>query len=1092
MGHCTVALLVGFVGGWRRGAHKYFQRQKRAQPRSKMVVAPALPPDFKEVFSIEHEDVPIQLVKHQPSGMHLCLAKVNSPLVQGYFAVHTEAEDHYGCPHTLEHLVFMGSKQYPYKGVLDLLANQCLSQGTNAWTDTDNTTYTVETAGAEGFLNIFPIFMDHLLYPTLEESAFLTEIHHIDGEGADAGVVYCEMQARENEMEDIVDFTKRQLLFSDQNKSLKAETGGRLLELRDISNERIRAFHRSCYAPCNICVIVCGMASMNEICEGIKPVLERYPGEMPVRHRRPFSTPIEVLQSSSYKEISFPAEDDDAGGCFELAWFGPAWEKFDERAAMGMLFSYLSRDSISPLRKAFCDVTGKEPLCASVGFGKTELSRLAFSLTLRSIDVAQLKGYTGEKRLDEVVLEVVKNAAKDLGMERIKSLLEHAKRSHLSNVESHPLETYFDSLHAEFLFGPSFKDGEPERTGETLLENMRKMERYERLLSWSKEKWASLLEDCFLSRPYVALLALPSKDAAAKLQEEEEGRLQKQKENLGEEGMKAHADKLEAAEAANGKEVPEEMKKMGLPDLRKVSLIACETLDTCTSAEGGKGPVCDAARVQFSSAKGAQFCDVRFVLQLDLEGLAKEKLLKVLPIWTALAFESPLKKSEKGAALSAEETVKKCTDVLNSKGVWTDKGCLVFHCRVIKSQLEEGARLLMRIKEDIDFTEEKVKIAAARLLNQIPAQKRCGSSLKSLGGQPLLYDDAALTKVFSWPVLLKEFKALGEEGEGASNKLKEIVAQLAELRDKHLSVLAVHVSGELGEAQQALFTSSLFEKCSQTYKPLGSWSQLRSSTQDLISPLLMDKTRPGCRGVLVPAASIETTYLTLTLSARHLESSLSFSHPDFAALLLAMECFDMLEGPFWCKIRGKGLAYGFSTTLSPESGLMRFSVSESSNPVLAFQEARKIVEEAVRAAKEGSGLLRDETVLNGARSGIAFGAISRVSTVTRVLEGSYNNTMGERRPEGHVALLLARLMELGSEEVSRAAEKYLLPLFTGQGLSGEVPRVFSVSAAERKGAEVKAAVQGLGWSCLELTVQELEEGYAQADGYAAVQAKLAA
>ena len=50
-----------------------------------------------------------------------------------------EAHDDDGLPHTLEHLVFMGSEAYPYKGVLDLISNRCLSSGTNAWTDTDNT-----------------------------------------------------------------------------------------------------------------------------------------------------------------------------------------------------------------------------------------------------------------------------------------------------------------------------------------------------------------------------------------------------------------------------------------------------------------------------------------------------------------------------------------------------------------------------------------------------------------------------------------------------------------------------------------------------------------------------------------------------------------------------------------------------------------------------------------------------------------------------------------------------------------------------------------------------------------------------------------
>ena len=84
------------------------------------------------------------------------------------------------------------------QGLLDLLANRCLSNGTNAWTAEDHTCYTLSCAGAEGFLNILPIYLDHVLWPTLTDSGFYTEVHHINPEGENAGVVYCEMKAREN------------------------------------------------------------------------------------------------------------------------------------------------------------------------------------------------------------------------------------------------------------------------------------------------------------------------------------------------------------------------------------------------------------------------------------------------------------------------------------------------------------------------------------------------------------------------------------------------------------------------------------------------------------------------------------------------------------------------------------------------------------------------------------------------------------------------------------------------------------------------------------------------------------------------------
>ena len=90
--------------------------------------------------------------------------------------------------------IFCISEDYPYKELLDLMANRCLADRTNAWTDTDHTCYTVYTAGKEGFLTILPVYVDHILFPLLREDAFVTEVHHINGQGKDSGVVYSEMQ----------------------------------------------------------------------------------------------------------------------------------------------------------------------------------------------------------------------------------------------------------------------------------------------------------------------------------------------------------------------------------------------------------------------------------------------------------------------------------------------------------------------------------------------------------------------------------------------------------------------------------------------------------------------------------------------------------------------------------------------------------------------------------------------------------------------------------------------------------------------------------------------------------------------------------
>ena len=59
--------------------------------------------------------IPVEKYRSTKTGISLCIAKVQGPLVNGYCCLATEAHDDDGLPHTLEHLVFLGSEKYPYK-----------------------------------------------------------------------------------------------------------------------------------------------------------------------------------------------------------------------------------------------------------------------------------------------------------------------------------------------------------------------------------------------------------------------------------------------------------------------------------------------------------------------------------------------------------------------------------------------------------------------------------------------------------------------------------------------------------------------------------------------------------------------------------------------------------------------------------------------------------------------------------------------------------------------------------------------------------------------------------------------------------------
>lgn len=88
-------------------------------------------------FPIEYAPVTLSKWRSDRTGLTVVVGNHSSPVTNGYFTIASEIFDDTGRPHTLEHLVFLGSKEYPYKGVLDHLANRAGSNGTNAWTAND-------------------------------------------------------------------------------------------------------------------------------------------------------------------------------------------------------------------------------------------------------------------------------------------------------------------------------------------------------------------------------------------------------------------------------------------------------------------------------------------------------------------------------------------------------------------------------------------------------------------------------------------------------------------------------------------------------------------------------------------------------------------------------------------------------------------------------------------------------------------------------------------------------------------------------------------------------------------------------------------
>ncbi|CAH7682774.1 Metalloenzyme, LuxS/M16 peptidase-like protein [Phakopsora pachyrhizi] len=260
-----------------------------------------------EPFSLDSASVQVAKWKSRKTGLSLVWADVEGPLVNGYFTVATEIFNDSGVPHTLEHLIFLGSEK-------------------------------------------------KILYATITSEGFTTEVYHINGKGEDAGVVYSEMQGRQNSSSDLMALCNQRLLYP-PTSGYRSETGGLMEALRVLTVEQIRDYHNSYYRPHNMQLVITGS-------EEVEPsIIEHGQDKVPEGWKRPFlESPSKggaTLTSSQTVEIEFPEKDESIGEA-QISWVGPHTNVSDP-------------PKISPLSKRFIEIDS--PLCTDIFFSPTDAEK---------------------------------------------------------------------------------------------------------------------------------------------------------------------------------------------------------------------------------------------------------------------------------------------------------------------------------------------------------------------------------------------------------------------------------------------------------------------------------------------------------------------------------------------------------------------------------------------------------------------------------------------------------------------------------------------------------------------------------------------
>ncbi|KAI1075677.1 Metalloenzyme, LuxS/M16 peptidase-like protein [Whalleya microplaca] len=967
---------------------------------------------FRKVqsFKTEYAHTTITQYESERSGMQVVVADREGPKINGYFTLATEIFDDSGAPHTLEHLVFMGSKSYHYKGLLDKLASRAYGT-TNAWTATDHTAYTLETAGWEGFAQTLPVYLEHLVVPTITDAACLTEVHHINGEGDDAGVVYSEMQGVQYTSSELMDIRAKRLLYP-ENVGFRYETGGMMEALRVLTPEKIRDFHRKMYQPRNMCVIIVGEVDHDHLLRILDDFEESIQDDIPPLDA-PFKRPwIESAQPPPLKEtiietVEFPEEDESIGDMV-VGFFGPNCTDVVETSALNILLTYLCGSSVAVLENIMVE---KEELASSVSYSWE--ARPNSVIWFQPTGVATEKLSFVEQRLINLLKEV---ASKPLDMTYLNECIQRERRQVKAQAEESE-SFYSNNIITDYLFGS--------RDGSTL-KDLANLGEYDILEKWTDEQWRNFLRKWISDAHHVSILGKPSLELATKLKEVEIARIEKRKQELGPEGLEKLRQRLDEAKAQNEIEIPASvLEKWQVPAAESIHFINSQTARSGLARKLGVRQNSAQKAIDQASPGSplfVQFEDVptNFVYITIHVGTSQVpvKYKPLLPLLSDNFFNTHIKRG--GKLVDFEHVVmelEKDTVSYSLEGGSKvgDTESFLIRVQVEPDKYATAIEWIRTMMFDSVFDVTRLKATVAKQLADIPEAKRDGRVMANEVEMAIHNEASSLLvakRTLVKAVYLRRIKKLLE-------KDPDIVLSWFEELRKSLFTF---------ENLRVLVTADVSN--SKLPDPVKTWDILSKSLDtgaEDINPitkpytLLNDEGRsPGSIGaIIIPMKAIDSSY-----SVSSGKGLTSFSDPAIPALLVAMQYLETVEGTLWNAVRGNGLAYGVYFAKELDGGYLHFKVYRSPQASKAIIAARDAISALVNGA-----VAFEKPMIEGAISQLVMTIADDQATMAMTAMQNYIIGAVRGLEPDYNTRLLAKVRAVTVEDIKKAMKTWLLPMF---------------------------------------------------------------
>ncbi|KAK6212381.1 hypothetical protein LQW54_005334 [Pestalotiopsis sp. IQ-011] len=969
-------------------------------------------PKFRKLQRFDADYAPTSITQYESerSGMQVIVVDRKGPKVNGYFTLATEIFDDSGAPHTLEHLVFMGSRSYQYKGLLDKLASRAYGT-TNAWTATDHTAYTLETAGWEGFAQTLPVYLEHLIVPTMTDAACLTEVHHIDGEGNDAGVVYSEMQGVQYTSTELMDIKARHLLYP-ENVGFRYETGGMMDALRVLTPKRIRDFHKEMYQPRNMCIIIVGEVDHDNLLHILDDFEESVKDDIPA-FDAPFRRPwIDSAQPPALKEtvvetVEFPEEDESIGDII-IGFFGPDCSDTLQSTALNIVLTYLCGSSVSVLENVLVE---KEALASSVGYWWD--SRPDSVIWFQPTGVATDKLAFVEQRLITLIKEVL-----DKPLD-LKYLMDCIQRERLQvKAQGEGSESYWsNNIITSYLFG--------DRAGSTL-KDLGSLGEYDTLEKWTEDQWKEFLRKWLVDAHHISVLGKPSQKLADDLKAKEVARIEKRKQELGPEGLEKRRKELDEAKKQNDVEIPDAvLEKWPVPGTDSIHFI--ESLTARSGLARSLGLASNSAQKAIDDAAPGAPLFVQFesvpsnFVHITLHIGTSDIPLKykpLLPLFSDNFFNTPINRDGKRVDFEQvvmeleKDTIQYSIESGNRLG---DTESITLRMQVEPEKYATAVNWLKIMMFDSVFDVTRLKASISKQIADIPEAKRDGRTMANEVEMAIHNDPSALLvakRTLVRAVYFKRLKKLLEKDpDTVLSWFEEVRKSLFTFANIRVLVTADVASAKLPD-------------------PVKTWDRLADALDtkaDAVKPIVKPHTllseegkNPGNVGaIIIPMTTIDSSF-----SVSSSRGITSFSDPMVPSLLVAAQYLETVEGPLWTAVRGNGLAYGVYFAKEVDGGYVHFKVYRSPMASKAITAAR----DAIAGLANGT-VPFEKPMIEGAISQIVMTMADEQATMASAATQNYIIGAVRGLEPDFSTKLLAKVRDVTEDQIRHAMTEYLLPLF---------------------------------------------------------------